>query len=93
MSLISESVAAAATLLIATDSTLREITLLSLRVSASATLIAALIGLPLGAWVALTGSRLRLPIVVVLNASMGLPPVVIGLAAIRPRRRDRPSSR
>ena len=79
MSLISESVAAAATLLIATDSTLREITLLSLRVSASATLIAALIGLPLGAWVALTGSRLRLPIVVVLNASMGLPPVVIGL--------------
>ena len=79
MSLISESVAAAATLLVAADSTLREITLLSLRVSATATLIAALIGLPLGAWVALTGSRLRLPIVVVLNASMGLPPVVIGL--------------
>ena len=74
-----ESVSAAFDLLTTADSTLLDITLLSLRVSATATLIAALIGLPLGAWVALTGSRLRLPIVVVLNASMGLPPVVVGL--------------
>ena len=74
-----ESVSAAFDLLTTADSTLLDITLLSLRVSATATLIAAFIGLPLGAWVALTGSRLRLPIVVVLNASMGLPPVVVGL--------------
>ena len=74
-----ESVSAAFDLLTAADSTLLDITLLSVRVSATATLIAALIGLPLGAWVALTCSRLRLPIVVVLNASMGLPPVVVGL--------------
>ena len=74
-----ESVSAAYDLLTTANSTLLDITLLSLRVSATATLIAALIGLPLGAWVALTGSRLRLPIVVVLNASMGLPPVVVGL--------------
>ena len=74
-----ESVSAAFDLLTTADSTLRDITLLSLRVSATATLIAALIGLPLGAWVALTRSRTRLPIVVVLNASMGLPPVVVGL--------------
>lgn len=74
-----ESVSAAFDLLTTAESTLLDITLLSLRVSATATLIAALIGLPLGAWVALTGSRLRLPIVVVLNASMGLPPVVVGL--------------
>ena len=74
-----ESVSAAFDLLTTADSTLLYITLLSLRVSATATLIAALIGLPLGAWVALTGSRLCLPIVVVLNASMGLPPVVVGL--------------
>ena len=74
-----ESALAAFDLLLAADSTLRDITLLSLRVSATATLIAALVGLPLGAWVALTQSRLRLPIVVVLNASMGLPPVVVGL--------------
>ena len=56
-----------------------EITGLSLRVSATATAIAALIGLPLGAWTALTLNRLRTPIVVLLNASMGLPPVVVGL--------------
>jgi len=74
-----DSAVAAAQLLLTADSTLGEITLLSLRVSATATLIAALIGLPLGAWVALSGSRLRLPIIVVLNASMGLPPVVVGL--------------
>jgi tungstate transport system permease protein len=79
MSVFGESVAAAFELLRSADATLADITLLSLRVSATATLIAACIGLPLGAWVALTGSRLRLPIVVVLNASMGLPPVVVGL--------------
>ena len=79
MSVLLESVLAAFQLLLQMDSTLGEITLLSLRVSATATQIAALIGLPLGAWVALTRSRLRLPIVVVLNASMGLPPVVVGL--------------
>jgi len=74
-----DSIARAFDLLLTADSTLGDITLLSLRVSALATLIAALLGLPLGAWVALTGSRLRLPIVVMLNASMGLPPVVVGL--------------
>lgn len=79
MSFFAESALAAGHLLLTADSTLGEITLLSLRVSATATLIAALIGLPLGAWVALSGSRLRLPIIVVLNASMGLPPVVVGL--------------
>lgn len=79
MSLFAESIAAAGSLLLAGDSTLLEITALSLRVSATATVIAALIGLPLGAWAALTTSRLRTPMVVVLNASMGLPPVVVGL--------------
>ena len=79
MSFFAESALAAGQLLLTADSTLGDITLLSLSVSATATLIAALIGLPLGAWVALSGSRLRLPIIVVLNASMGLPPVVVGL--------------
>ena len=79
MSFFADSVAVAGRLLLTADSTLSEITLLSLRVSATATLIAAVIGLPLGAWVALSRSRLRLPIIVVLNASMGLPPVVVGL--------------
>ena len=79
MSLFADSIAAAGSLLLARDSTLMDITGLSLRVSATATAIAALIGLPLGAWTALTTNRLRPPIVVVLNASMGLPPVVVGL--------------
>lgn len=79
MSLLQESAVAATRLLLNADSTLYEITWLSLRVSATATLIAGAVGLPLGAWAALTRSRLRWPVVVVLNASMGLPPVVVGL--------------
>lgn len=79
LSFFADSIAAAGSLLLGGDSTLMEITALSLRVSVTATVTAALIGLPLGAWAALTTSRLRTPIVVVLNASMGLPPVVVGL--------------
>ena len=81
MSLFADSISAAGSLLLAGDSTLVDITALSLRVSATATGIAALIGLPLGAWAALTTSRWRTPMVVALNASMGLPPVVVGLIA------------
>ncbi len=77
--LIAESISAAAHLLLDQDSTLIAITLLSIQVSATATLMAAVLGLPLGAWVAFSHSRARLPIVVLLNASMGLPPVVVGL--------------
>ena len=78
-SVLPEAIAAAGHLLLDGDSTLAAITLLSMQVSAAATLLAAVVGLPLGAWVAFSRSRLRLPIVVVLNASMGLPPVVVGL--------------
>ncbi|HEX4133130.1 MAG TPA: ABC transporter permease [Bryobacteraceae bacterium] len=53
---------------------------LSLAVSLSAVLFAALIGVPLGALIALTQFRGREPVVVVLNALMGLPPVVVGLS-------------
>ncbi len=77
--MFAESAAAAMRLLTSADSTLLAITLLSLRVSATATLLAALIGLPFGAWVALTRRAWRLPVVVALNAAMGLPPVVVGL--------------
>src|SRR5580692_4989956 len=52
---------------------------LSLIVSLSAVLFAALIGVPFGALIALTRFRGREPIIVVLNALMGLPPVVVGL--------------
>jgi len=53
---------------------------LSLLVSLSAVLFAALIGVPVGAFLALTRFRGREATIVVLNALMGLPPVVVGLA-------------
>ena len=53
---------------------------LSLIVSMSAVLLAALIGVPLGASLALTRFPGREAAIVALNAMMGLPPVVVGLA-------------
>jgi tungstate transport system permease protein len=53
---------------------------LSLLVSLSAVLLAALIGIPGGALLALTRFRGREAVIVILNALMGLPPVVVGLA-------------
>jgi len=53
---------------------------LSLMVSLSAVLFASLIGLPVGALLALTRFRGREIAIVTLNAMMGLPPVVVGLA-------------
>lgn len=52
---------------------------LSLRVSVSAVAIACLLGLPLGAALAVCRFPGRSAILVVLNALMGLPPVVVGL--------------
>ncbi len=62
------------------DPALMAIVRLSLMVSLSAVLLAALIGLPFGALVALSQFRGRGLVIVVLNALMGLPPVVVGLA-------------
>lgn len=61
------------------DGALREIILLSLQVSVSAVLVAAIIGLPLGAWLAVTQSRLRGVFTALTSTLMGLPPVVVGL--------------
>jgi len=62
------------------DPGLYAIVRLSLLVSLTAVLLAALIGIPLGALIALTRFRGRDAAIVVLNAMMGLPPVVVGLA-------------
>src|ERR1700729_1132179 len=62
------------------DPALFAIVRLSLIVSLSAVLFAALIGVPFGALIALTRFRGREVVIVVLNALMGLPPVVVGLA-------------
>lgn len=55
------------------------ITVLSLQVSALATVVSLLIGLPLGTWLALGNFRGRAFLLSVINTGMALPPVVVGL--------------
>jgi len=66
-------------LVAAGDPAVAGIVLLSLRVSLAAVLIASVIGLPLGALLAVARFPGRQGVVVLLNALMGLPPVVAGL--------------
>jgi tungstate transport system permease protein len=66
-------------LIVHLDRDLAEIVLLSLYVSLAGTAAAALCGLPLGAAAALYRFPGRGVMIVVLNALMGLPPVVVGL--------------
>jgi tungstate transport system permease protein len=67
-------------LVLTADPALIAIVRLSLIVSLSAAILAALVGVPFGALIALTRFRGREGVIVVLNALMGLPPVVVGLA-------------
>ncbi|KAA0219119.1 MAG: ABC transporter permease [Lautropia sp.] len=62
------------------ESDVVEIVALSLRVSLTAVALATLIGLPLGALVAVARFPGRGAAVVVLNSFMGLPPVIVGVA-------------
>lgn len=66
-------------LLITLDATLVDITLRSLQVTLSALVIGSAIALPLAAWLAVRRFRWRRTVIAVLNALMGLPPVVVGL--------------
>jgi tungstate transport system permease protein len=52
---------------------------LSLRITLTAVLLAGLIGVPLGAWLALSRFPGRSVVIVLVNGMMGLPPVVAGL--------------
>jgi tungstate transport system permease protein len=61
------------------EATLVDIVVLSLRVSLTAVLIACAFGLPLGAAIAVGRFPGRRPLIILLNAMMGLPPVVVGL--------------
>ena len=76
---ISEAFVTALHLLVSFDPNLIEIVGLSLRVSLSAVALAVLIGLPVGAALALFKFPGKNAIVVFVNALMGLPPVVVGL--------------
>jgi len=71
--------ASAFQLVLSGDPALFAIVRLSLIVSLSAVLGAAVIGLPVGALIALTRFPGRQLTIVILNALMGLPPVVVGL--------------
>jgi tungstate transport system permease protein len=66
-------------LILSGDAVLGEIVLLSLAVTLTALLVSAIIGLPLGAGLALSRFPGRSFLVVLFNALMGLPPVVAGL--------------
>lgn len=74
-----DAFAAAFELLITLDPQLMQILGLSLQVSLSALLLATMIGLPLGATIALARFPGRRLVAILLNSLMGLPPVVVGL--------------
>jgi tungstate transport system permease protein len=76
---LGEAFGAAWALVTGWDPGLARIVLLSLQVSLSAAVIATLIGLPLGAAIAVERFPGRQLLIVLLNALMGLPPVVVGL--------------
>ena len=79
MSEIWAGVLSAFGLIISLDADLVEITLRSLQVSLTALVIASLIALPFGTWIAIRRFRYRRATIATLNALMGLPPVVVGL--------------
>jgi tungstate transport system permease protein len=79
MGTFSESLTVALGLVTHLDAKLVDIVLLSLRVSLTSTLLSACLGLPLGAAIAVGRFPGRQALTVVLNAMMGLPPVVVGL--------------
>ncbi len=77
---VAEAAGQAYGLIVAADPKLVDIVLLSLRISLSAVLIGCVIGLPIGAAIAVTEFSGRRALIVVLNGLMGLPSVVVGLA-------------
>lgn len=66
-------------LILGGDAQLYEVVIRSLYVSFSAVFFAALVAIPLGALLATTGFRGKSLIIILVNALMGLPPVVVGL--------------
>lgn len=79
MNTISDAFLLSLQMMLHLDAELLRIVGLSLRVSLTAVVIGSLIGLPLGALLALSRFPGRNACIVVLNACMGLPPVVVGL--------------
>ena len=80
MSDLAQAGATAWALILGLDGDLFRIVRLSLGVSLTAVAVAAIFSLPLGAALAVFGFPGRAPVIVIFNALMGLPPVVVGLA-------------
>ena len=76
---LAQASAVALALILGLDGDLLRIVRLSLGVSLTAVAVAGVVSLPLGAALAVYGFRGRRPVIVILNALMGLPPVVVGL--------------
>ena len=76
---IGRAVLLAGRLIAGYDTELLGIVWLSLRVSLAAAGIAFVVGAPVGAWLAVARFHGRGAVLVVLNALLGLPPVVVGL--------------
>ncbi len=79
MELIGEGILQAVRLLLAGDAEVWSVTWLSLRISATATLLSLAFGVPLGTALALSRFTGRGFIISLVNTGMGLPPVVVGL--------------
>ena len=79
MELIGQGIVQAVRLLLAGDAEVWRVTWLSLRISATATLLSLAVGIPLGTALALSRFTGRGVIISLINTGMGLPPVVVGL--------------
>jgi tungstate transport system permease protein len=79
MNTVADAAAQALSLVAAADPKLVDIVLLSLRVSLLAVVFGSIIGLPLGAALAVNDFRGKRGVIVILNALLGLPSVVVGL--------------
>jgi len=79
MGTITEAFSNAASLILSPSAELVAIVLRTLRISGGALILAAALGIPIGAVLALRKFPLRGALLSVLNAFMGLPPVVVGL--------------
>ena len=79
MELIGQGILQAVRLLLAGDAEVWSVTWLSLRISATATLLSLALGIPLGTALALSRFPGRGFLISLVNTGMGLPPVVVGL--------------
>jgi tungstate transport system permease protein len=79
MGLFAEGISKAWSLIVSLDAEVLAVTLLSLKISCSATLASLFIGIPAGVFLALSNFPGRRLVISLVNTGMGLPPVVVGL--------------